>query len=209
MCLIRLITGSIIGLMFGALTTIFVLVLAFSALTLLLATAGGPEACEPRGGPLVIDDAQAASFQRKWGEFQDALNTLNAGQPVEPTRFVAFTESEISSRANEYVADRNIPIDDIRVCLDQGQGTGTGTVSILGFETKVRLKGTVEFTSDSAKPRIDEMKIGSVPGFMSAPLRRLVNRQLDRAAIDVVNAYDYQVLIGEGSGAIGGTAGEP
>jgi hypothetical protein len=208
MCLIRLITGSILGLLFGALTTLFVLVLGFSALTLLLATTGGPDACEARGGPLVIDDAQAASFQRKWGAFQDTLDAVNAGQPAEPTRFVAFTESEISSRANEYVDDRHIPIDDIRVCLDQGHGIGTGTVSILGFDTKVRLKGTVEFTSDSARPRIDEMKIGNVPGFMSAPLRRLVNRQLDRAAVDVVNAHNYQVLIGEGSGAVAGSAGE-
>ncbi|MEX0751119.1 MAG: hypothetical protein WD359_09960 [Dehalococcoidia bacterium] len=208
MCLIRLITGSILGLLFGALTTLLVIVLAFSALSLLLATTGGPEPCEPRGGPLVVDDAQAASFQQKWNEFQTTLDMVNAGQTVDPARFVAFTESEISSRANEYVEGKHIPIDDIRVCLDEGYGVGTGTVSILGFDTKVRLKGTVEFTDDSARPRIDDMEIGSVPGFMSAPIRRLVNRQLDRAAVDVVNAHNYQILIGNGNGAVAGTAGE-
>jgi hypothetical protein len=207
-CLIRLITGSIIGLLVGVLMTLFIIALALSALTLVLASTGGPEACEPRGGPLVVDDAQSASFRRKWHQFQDALNAANAGEPVEPARFVAFTESEISSTANEYVDDRHIPIDDIRVCLDQGYGTGTGTISILGFDTKVRLKGTLEFTEDSARPRVYEMEIGSVPGFMSAPLRRLVNRQLDRVAVEIVNAHDYRVLIGEGSGAVGGTPNE-
>jgi hypothetical protein len=49
------------------------------------------------------------------------------------------------------------------------------------------------------------MEIGNVPGFMSAPVRRLINRQLDRAAVDVVNAHNYQVLIGQGSGAVAGT----
>ena len=206
MCLIRLITGSIIGLLLGGVMALFVIVLGLSALTLVLATNGGPQPCEPLGGPLIIDDAQAASFQQKWNSFQGTLDALNSGQPIDSTQFVAFSESEISSRANEYAGERNIPIDDIRVCLNQGYGEGTGTVSILGFDTRVRLKGTVEFDENSAQPKIDEMEIGSVPGFMAAPLRRLVNRQLDRTAVDVVNAYDYQILIGQGSGAVAGTA---
>jgi hypothetical protein len=203
MCLIRLVTGSIIGLLFALFGMALLLFVGLGLVTLVLASNGGPSPCEPAGGPVVVDDAQAASFQRKWDEFQDALDAVNAGQPVE-TRFVAFTESEISSRANQYADDNHIPIDDIRVCLDQGHGTGTGTVSILGFETRVRVKGTVQFNADSAQPRVDEMEIGSVPGWMSGPLRRLVNRQLDRAAVDVVNAHNYRVLIGEGSGAVAG-----
>lgn len=205
MCLIRLITGSILGLLFGGLMTLLVIALALSALTLVLASSGGPAPCEPRGGPLVIDDARATSFQQKWNQFETTLAAVNAGQPVAPTQFVAFTEGEISSRANQYVDDNHIPIDDIRVCLDQGQGVGTGTISILGFDTDVRLKGTVQFNDDSAQPKIDEMQIGRVPGWMSAPVRRLVNRQLDRTAVDVVNAHNYQVLIGEGSGAVAGS----
>jgi hypothetical protein len=205
MCLIRLITGSIIGLLLGSLMSVFFLLFVLSAVTLLLAANGGPSPCEPQGGPLVVDDTQAASFQQKWDAFQDTLDALNAGQPVEQAQFVAFSESEISSRANQYADERHIPIDDIRVCLNQGHGEGTGTVSILGFDTRVRVKGTLEFSEDSAQPRIDEMEIGNVPGFMSAPVRRLVNRQLDRAAVDVVNAHNYQVLIGQGSGAVAGT----
>jgi hypothetical protein len=150
----------------------------------------------------VISSAQAAAFDEKWDTFQGAIDAVNAGGSADPSQFVVFTESEISSRANTWVDERNIPMDDIRVCLDEGYGVGTGTVSILGFDTKVRVKGSVQLNENSAQPRIDEMQVGSVPGWMSGPLRRLVNRQLDRTAIDVVNAQQYRVLIAQGSGAV-------
>lgn len=202
MCLFRMITGSILAMLLGVMAIALVGALVFGAVTLALAANGGPKACEPRGGPLVIDDVQAASFDQKWDTFQEAIDAVNAGQAPDPARFVAFNESEISSRANTWADERNIPIDDIRVCLDDGYGVGTGTVSILGFDTKVRVKGAVQLNENSAQPRIDEMQIGSVPGWMSGPLRRFVNSELDRTAVDVVDAQQYRVLIAQGSGAV-------
>ena len=202
MCLFRVITGSILALVLGVLAVALACALVFGAVTLALAANGGPKACEPRGGPLVIDQAQADSFDQKWDTFQDAIDAVNAGEAPDPARFVAFNESEISSRANTWADQRNIPIDDIRVCLDDGYGVGTGTVSILGFDTKVRVKGSVQLNENSAQPRVDEMQIGSLPGWMSGPLRRFVNSELDRTAVDVVNAQQYRVLIAQGRGAV-------
>jgi hypothetical protein len=197
-----MITGSILALVLGVLAIALAGALVFGVVTLALAANGGPAACEPQGGPLVIDDAQAASFDQKWDTFQDAIDAVNAGEAPDPARFVAFNESEISSRANTWADQRNIPIDDIRVCLDDGYGVGTGTVSILGFDTKVRVKGSVQLNENSAQPRVDEMQIGSLPGWMSGPLRRFVNSELDRTAVDVVNAQQYRVLIAQGRGAV-------
>jgi len=211
MCLIRMITGSIVAMLFGTAAMLLIVVLALGGLTLVLAANGGPSGCEPRGGPLTIDDAQAASFRDKWREFQDALEQGGgnvAGGPEEATQFVAFSESELSSRANQWADERHVPIEDIRVCLGDGYGEGTGRVSILGFDTNVRVKGTVEFAEGRAQPKIDEMEIGRVPGFMSGPLKRLVNRALDKGAVDIENKHDYRVLIGGGSGAVAATKGE-
>jgi hypothetical protein len=196
--IIRLFTGSIVGMIFGLFTGVAVLFLVFAGLLVALAATGGPDSCTPGGGPTVIDASQAAGFQGKW----DALTaTLDGGAPASTT----FTESELSSRADQFLEERDAPLKDPRVCLHDGYGEGTATFAFMGFDAKLKIKGTMKLDGARPEAEIDSITIGSIPGFLTAPAERFVNRALDDVLDDVDLDHKYTPTITEGQVALAGT----
>jgi hypothetical protein len=196
--IIRIFTGSIIGMISGVLIGLFVLALIFAGLLVALAATGGPATCTPGGGPTTIDAANAASFRGKW----DTLNTaLDGGAPSN----AIFNESEISSRADEYLKQKNAPLKNPRVCLHNGYGEGTATFSFLGFAAKFKIKGTMQLTGSHPKAKVDSIEIGNIPGFLIAPAERLVNRALDDVLNGVNMDHKYTPTLTDGQAAVAGT----
>jgi hypothetical protein len=196
--IIRIFTGSIIGMISGVLISIFVLVLIFAGVLVALAATGGPGTCTPGGGPTTIDAANAASFRGKW----DAFSTvLDGGAPANAT----FNESEISSRADEYLKQKDAPLKNPHVCLHNGQGEATATFSFLGFSAKLKLTGTMQLTGKHPQAKIDKIEIGNIPSFLTSPAERFVNSALDDVLNGVNLDHKYAPTLTDGQAAVAGT----
>jgi hypothetical protein len=164
------------------------------------AVVGGPSACDPGGGPIVLSEANADSFQQKWDAF-DA--SLDAGTPAT----VTFTESEISSRAvraAEGDIDDQDWIQDFRVCIYDGEGAISGTVNLPGFlDIKFRAKGTAYIT-DQLRVKPEKVEVGSIPGFFGEWVDASPDDDVDLFEKDDFE-HDYTLTLREGEAEIVGT----
>ena len=198
MFIIRIFTGSIIGMISGLIFGAFLLMLVFAGVLVALAATGGPGSCTPGGGPTTIDASNAAAFRGKW----DVLSTaLDGGAPANAT----FTESEISSRANEYLKQKNAPLENPHVCLHNGKGEATATFSFFGFNAKLKLAGTMQLNGKHPQAKIDSIEIGSIPSFLTSPAERFVNGALDDVLNGVNLDHKYAPTLTDGQAAIAGT----
>jgi hypothetical protein len=198
MFIISFFTGSIIRMIFGFVLLIGVLFVAFVVAVGALAATGDPGECEPGGGPISVDAVNAASWQQKW----DAMVlALDGGQPSSAT----FTESELSSRADEYLRDHDVGFENPRVCVHDGSGEASATFGWLGIDINVKARGTVDLTGDHPDAEVEEMEIGNIPGWMAAPVEGLVNRALDAALDDADLDHDYAPVLRPGEATVSGT----
>jgi hypothetical protein len=198
MFIISLFTGSIIRMFFGLVAGVILLAVVFVVLIGVLATRGGPGACSPGGGPVTVDAANSDAFQRKW----DAFNAVLDGKAPAS---VALNESELTSRAKTYLDKHDVGFHDPRICLHNGYGEGSATFSLLGTDVKLKIKGTMDLAGAHPKAHVDSMQIGRVPGWLTAPAERIVNRALDSALNDLKLDHRYTPVLTEGNVALSGT----
>lgn len=165
------------------------------------AVVGGPSACEPGGSqPVVLSEASADSFQRKWDDFD---TTLDSGSPAT----VTFTESEIASRA---MRDAEGDLNDLnwlqnfRVCLHDGYGEISGTVNLPSFlDLQYKAKGTAHI-SDNLVVDLDKVEVGSIPGFVSNWVGDSPNNDVDLLDKDYFADHSYTLTLREGEAEIAG-----
>src|SRR5574341_1116874 len=131
----------IVGTLFGLLVIGIPLV---ALLFFFLAITGSPGSCEVEGRPIAGTLQDAASFQTKWDQLN---NALNAGQPSTAT----FTESEVTGRARLWVEENDVAVTDLFVCFsatDGGQASGKVDVPFFPGDVDVLVAGTVELTGE-------------------------------------------------------------
>jgi hypothetical protein len=188
-----------VGLILGVLLGIISLVIAFFVILAALTVVGGPDPCTPDGGPISITQANSDAFQNKW----DAMDeTLDGGSSASEN----FNESEVSSRADRYLTDESdAPFTDVRVCLHEGYGEGTAKLSIIGIDVKVKVKGNMELTGPSPVAKIDDIEVGSVPGFVTGVIEGIVEDAIEEGLEDIELKHDYQATLTEGNAQIDGT----
>lgn len=163
-----------------------------------LAVTGSPADCTAGDGPIVVDNAHSDTFKQKW----DGLNAiLDGGSPSS----VTLTESELTSRADNYVKEKNTPFKEPRVCLHDGNGEGQAKISFLGLTAKVKVKGTLDLAGAHPSAKIDSMEVGNVPGWLISPAESLVNRALDSALDDVTLDHRYAPTLKAGQADVAGT----
>ena len=177
-------------------------VIVFGMVMSILAFSGGPGQCTPGGGIIIINDANADSFDQKW----DAMDAaLDSGSPDS----ITLNESEISSRADRYFTEEaSIDLKDVRVCIHDGFGEATGTLdAILGLDVEVKLKGTVDLTGDAPQTEIDDIDFGSVPGWLIDVSDAIfgVESDINGALDDIELKHGYTATLTEGQVRIDGT----
>ena len=185
-----------------ALTAIIVILIAaviFVGVNVILAFSGGPGSCTPGGGPITVDTANADGFQQKWDGF-DAV--LDGGSPS----FASFNESELTSRADRYFRDEtDVDFMDVHICINDGFGEITGKLeAILGLETKVKLKGSLDLSGDHPEALDLEIDIGNVPGFITSAIEGFVEDAVDEALEDIDLSHTYTPTLTEGNAQIDG-----
>lgn len=198
MFIIRFFTGSILGIISGIILSLIIVAVLFGAVTMALMATGGPEPCEPGGDDIVINQGNSDAFQAKWDGFEFSLdNGANAS--------VTFTESEISSRAEAWVNEEDAPFENIRVCLHEDAGEGSGTVKVFGMGVEVLVKGTLDLSGDQPEATIEDIEVGNVPGFMMRPVEEIVEHAIEDGMADLEIEHDLTIDINEGEVVISGT----
>src|SRR3972149_4185604 len=97
-----------LGMVLGAVLTVIAAALFFAGINVVLAFSGGPGPCTPGDGPITVTVANAVTFQEKWDGFD---RILDGGSPSS----VTLSESEVSSRAGQYVTPgTDVGFDDSR-----------------------------------------------------------------------------------------------
>jgi len=185
----------LLGVGLFALVGIFIIVVGFSVV---LAFVGSPGRCDPGGGTVSIGPQNADAFRSKWDQYNQALDAGPAS--------VTFNESEITSRAEEYLEGNNAPVKDILVCLHAGFGEASGSLDTpLGIDADVRVKGNMDLTGDHPKAQIDDISVGGIPDFLTDPvkgyLEDLIEHQLDDIDLD----HSHAPTLSEGSAQLQGT----
>lgn len=188
-----------LGMVVGAILTIFFVAVIFVGVNVILAFTGGPGDCTPGSGTLTINDANAQAFQDKW-DASDAV--LDGGSPSS----VFLNESEISSRADQYIRDEtDVDFEDVRVCIHDDYAEVTGSLeAFLGLDTKVKVKGSLDLTGEHPEARDLEIEIGNVPGFVTGVIEGVVEDALDEALKDIDLKHAYIPTLAEGEAQIDG-----
>lgn len=198
MFIFRFFTGSILGIISGILLGLLLIAVIFTGTTFALMATGGPEACTPESGDLQITQANSDSFKAKWDAFEAGLDEGRPGT-------VTFSESEIASRAESWVNDEDAPFEDIRVCIHEDSGEASATLSVLGFDVKFKVRGTLDLSKPKASADIDDISVGNVPGFMMAPAEAIVGRAIEEALNDEEIEHDYGLDLNPGEASVSGT----
>jgi hypothetical protein len=182
-------------------TTITVAVAAFAVVIAILAFSNGPGACTPGGDTILVNAANADTFDQKW-DAMDAV--LDGGSPSSET----FNESEISSRADRYFTEeKSLDFRDVQVCIHDDYGEATGTLdAILGLQVEVKLKGTMDLTGDTPKTDIDDIEFGKVPGWFVDVTDAIFGAEndIDEALEDIDLKHTYTPTLTEGQAQIDG-----
>ncbi len=191
--------SSPLGIAVGAILTIVIAAVIFAGVNVILAFSGGPDPCNPGGGPITVDDANASMFQQRWDAFDIILDGDSPSS-------VTFNESEVTSRADQYIRDEtDVDFKDIRICIHDGFGEATGSLeAILGLETDVKISGTLDLTGDHPVAKDVDIDIGNVPGFITDAIEGFVDDARDEALEDIELSHTYTPTLTEGEARIAG-----
>ena len=182
-------------LIFGLFGFLLLLFLIIVSCTIVLAFTGGPAPCTPGGGPITVSAANADAFDTKW----DAFNaTLDGGSAAT----VNFSESEISSFVDREVGS---PFSDPLVCIHDGYGEGTATFEVLGFDSKIKVKGNMDLTGAHPVANVDNIEVGNVPDFLVDVVKGLVEDAIDDETAKVDLDHPLTPTLTEGDAKLDGT----
>ncbi len=187
-----------IGWLIGLFSSLVLIVVLLVLITGVLAYTGGPGPCTPGGGAIEISDAQAASFDQKWDQLDASLDGGAATA-------ISLTESEISSRAAQYIRDRGGDISDVRVCVHDGRGEVTGKVDAFLGKIKFKAAGTVDLSSGHPVAEFDDISVGNVPGVVLGLLEGIVEGAIEELLDDIGLSHTYTPALSGGSAEIQGT----
>jgi hypothetical protein len=187
---------------FGALV-LAVLVLALLPFALL--AFGGPStqsSCGER--EVTVSEANARAFDTKLLMLEA---NLYRGQSDQAT----FDESELSSRAQEFLDGSDIDVRDLRVCLDEGgsmaRATGAVRLPHLPFRTRVEVVGTLDLSGEHPRLIVTDVHAGSMPGFITDRFRDSLTVAANEALQDIPLDHPHVARAEDGQLTVSGQPG--
>ncbi len=165
-----------------------------------VAITGDPGTCEADDRPIVISDEAATAYVSAWDSFEAALD---AGQPAT----VTFTETEVTSRARQWLDERDSPINDLRICFSDGAAAASAKIDLpfVPGDADVLVDGTLILTDEHAVAEIDELEVGGLPTLLSEPIQSFVDDVIEDETVDLVLKHVYELSFAEGSVTVSGT----
>ncbi len=149
----------------------------------------------------------ARSFEES---LNDAQDSIDSGQPQATA---TFSESEVSSKASEFLQDRGADLEDLVVCFHDGYAEGRVTfeipalssIPVIGddiFTVYVTAEGTMNFEGERPSIEITELEAGNLPGFATDELRDEIESEVNDRIDDLQLNYIYEVAFTEGEATL-------
>jgi hypothetical protein len=131
----------------------------------------------------------AAQLDARWDQFSADIKNQQA--------VFQATESEVTSRARQYVEDEDVPVDDVFVYYcDDGKGQLAGRVDVAGVGANFVATGTLVLGGEKPVVEIDSVDVGNMPGFVAdAVLDLLLDADARRLELDE-NLVDFNIADG-------------
>jgi hypothetical protein len=177
-----------------ALVGLIGLVIGGGLIGAILMFTGSPGPCTDRE----FEPSTAASqrLRAEWDQFSDAA-ALGPAQ-------INFDEVGVTSRAVEYIDEKDIPLDDVRVHFcDDGLGEAIGTIKTPGPDIRVLLRGTLDLSGEKPKIDVQTIKAGNFPGFGTT---WIINNIIKRSDADILDLETHLtgLEIRDGSATLAG-----
>ena len=154
-----------------------------------------------------FDSTSAQQWQQRWDQFSAQLR---AGQPAS----VTFSEKEVTSRAAEYLKEKNAPLDDLTVCFHNGEAEARakaklpalGDLPLLGgaFDTRVRVRDTIDMSGEHPRIRISSIDGGNLPDFATNRIKSEVENAVNDRLTNLGLAQKLTVTFSEGQAQVSG-----
>jgi hypothetical protein len=140
---------------------------------------GSPTPCG--NGPIPVSSQASQQMRAAWKEF--AVRAARAPANA------AFTESQITSRGVDYIKEKNAPIEELQVFFcPQGYAEASGKVKVLGLNSTVVVRGTVDVSGPKPVVKILSVRAGNLPGSVAKPI---VDRVLDAANVRTIDIDEH------------------
>ncbi len=155
---------------------------------------GGPSPCTDR--EFEPSSAESARLEAAWDQFTEQAAAGRAQ--------ITLDEVGVTSRAVEYIDDKDIPLDDVRVYFcDDGLGEAIGTIKTPGPDISVLLRGTLDLTGEKPKIDVQSIKAGNFPGFGTT---WIITNIIKRGDADILDLEPHLISleIGDGSATLVG-----
>ncbi len=164
-----------------------------------VAIAGNQGTCQTEDRPVTTSIQLASQFQDKW----DALDAaLEAGQPAS----ASFTESEVTSRADLWLEERDAPIDDILICFGDGIATASAKIDIpfVPGDIDVLVSGTLILTGDIGDADVDKIEVGGLPDLLTELVEDFIDNIIEDQTDDLELDHAYTLVFTEGEVTVNG-----
>lgn len=182
----------------GSLMTLVIVLLIVG---FVLAVAGSPDVCNDH--EVETSTKGASDARAKWDGFREELRS-------EGSAVVTLTEQEVTGRANEFVEEHDLAVDDLRVFFcppdeDHPDGFGQLSASVgLGpLDADVVVRGTLDTEPTGEAIAIEEVAIGGLPGFSTAWVDGPVESIVEEEQLDIEEDIT-SVAFGDGTVTIEG-----
>lgn len=160
---------------------------------------GGSDGVDHRcdGRVVSLDAGAAATFAQKW-------STLDRRR--QPGTSATMTETELSSRADAYLRDRDLQHTDLAICLRPGEGEARVAVDVPGVSSVVgdltlTVRGTVDLSGRQTEATVRSLSVGRLPGAIAT---RLVGSTVERVVREDIDGirFNHRYDVGLGAGSV-------
>ena len=170
-----------------------------AAVLFVMAILGNPGTCEAEEQSIAHSPALATSFQEKW----DRLNTVLAfGSEAS----ITLSEAEVTSRAEQWVIERDVPVSDLVICFSMEGGAASGQVDVPFFplDVDVLIRWTVDMTGETLKVEIEDIEVGGLPGPVADLVENFIDDLIDDQEEQLGLDFSYGVAFSDGEATISG-----
>lgn len=182
----------------GVFGTLFLLAVVAVVILAFLAFAGSPGNCG-EGIPAGTDLQAAAAFQQK-------IVLVNAALVYRQPAQMTTDEREATARARQFLAQNDTPVKNLALCFEPGRAVGKAHVDTPVFGgLDVQVKGTVDLTGQHPKVNVEEVRLGALPSFFTAPFKGIISRIADDQADRILLIGRYDVQFDQGRATLVGT----
>ncbi len=164
-----------------------------------LAITGSPGTCDMEGRTITTSLQFAAAYEEKWDGLEAALD---AGQAAAAT----FSESEVTSRANVWLQERDAPIDEIMICFGDGTAATSAKIDIpfVPGDVDVLARGSLILTGTAADAEITDLEVGGLPGPLADLVEDFINNIIEDQTEDLGLDHSFTLTFTEGAVTISG-----